>query len=273
MGASTVGSIISETVVALWDKMQPEHMPLPTKNTFRAVSEDFYNIWNFPNVIGAIDGKHVRVVCPKNSGSMFFNYKKYFSVVLQGVADANYKLISIDVGGFGKQSDGGTFYCSDFYKLLTTKKIEIPEPSELPGTNVKAPYVLIADEAYPLLDFVLKPFGGSNLSLEQESFNSRLSRARKTIECAFGILYSKWRILSKAIETDIHLADKIIKCACILHNTILDREGFERHSTEVSISMSSVKPGPNFGRPQNSAKIARDIFMTYFSKYPITYTA
>lgn len=58
--------------------IQPEHMSVPTKDTLKKIAENFYNIWNFPHCIGAIDGKHVRVLCPKNSGSMFFNYKKYF---------------------------------------------------------------------------------------------------------------------------------------------------------------------------------------------------
>lgn len=149
MDASTVGKIISETVIVLWNELQPEHMPVPTRDNLKKIAEDFYNIWNFPNCIGAIDGKHI--LCPKNSGFMFFNYKKYFSIVLQGVADASYKFITIDVGGYGKQSDDGTFKVSDLYKLLNNKLLDIPEPSNLPQTNVKTPFVLIRDEAYPLL--------------------------------------------------------------------------------------------------------------------------
>lgn len=270
MGASTVGKIISETVVALWEELQPEHMSIPTTDIFQKIAEDFYNTWNFPHVIGAIDGKHVRIICPKKSGSMFFNYKKYFSVVLQGVVDANYKLIAIDVGGYGKQSDGGTFQSSDFYKLLTTKQIKIPTASSLPGTNIKAPYVFIGDEAYPLLDFVLKPYSGTNLSIEEECFNNRLSRARKTVECTFGILYSKWRILSKAIETNIDLADNIIKCVCILQNTIFDREGIERHLTDIEIVPRTQNNQPT-GRPLNSAKTIRDIFKNFFTDNPLNY--
>lgn len=38
---------------------------------------------------GAMDGKHVRIKCPLNSGTMFFNYKRFFSVVLQAVADSH----------------------------------------------------------------------------------------------------------------------------------------------------------------------------------------
>nr|CAI5847185.1 unnamed protein product [Callosobruchus analis] len=273
IGASTAGKIVAETTTVLWDELQPFHMPVPAKEDFQTISDCFEKVWNFPHCTGAIDGKHVRINCPKNSGSMYYNYKSFYSVVLQGVADANYKFIAVDVGGYGKQSDGGTFQASDFYEFLTRNYLTLPEPSYLPQTNTKAPFVFISDEAYPLLLYLLKPFGGKNLTSEQENFNKRLSRARKTIECSFGIIYSKWRLLSKSIETDIKTADNIIKCICILHNTIIDKEGFERHLTDVSLEFShNENRRPATGRPPNEAKIIRDIFVTYFSQNPLFYT-
>ncbi|CAF4890751.1 unnamed protein product [Pieris macdunnoughi] len=209
-------------------------MPTPTRDIFYSISNDFNNIWNFPHVIGCIDGKHVRVMCPKKSGSMFYNYKKYFSVVLQAVADAIYKFVMVEVGGYGKQSDGGTFRASDLYQFLNERELDIPSPAYLPNTQVSVPYVFLADEAYPLKTYLMKPFGGRDLTVDQQNFNSRLSRARKTVECAFGRLYSKWRLLSKSIETDIQLADKIVKTMCLLHNIIIDKEGFERNLTSCS---------------------------------------
>ena len=133
-------------------------------------------------------------------GQCFSTTKSFFSVILQGVADAKYRFINIEVCGYGKQSDGGTFQASEPYHALTDGKLKFPGPATLPQTNVMAPYVLIGDEAYPLLPFVLKPNSGSNLPLDKEMFNKRLSRSRKTIECAFGLLCSKWRILNKSIE-------------------------------------------------------------------------
>ena len=247
-------------------------MPTPTEQDLKSISEAFNNIWNFPHCIGAIDGKHVRIVCPKNSGSMFYNYKHYFSVVLQGVADANYKFITVEIGGYGKQSDGGTFQASEVYRQLKNGILKIPEPCNLSQTTIKAPFVLIGDEAYPLLPFLLKPFGGKNLSIEEECFNKRLSRARKCVECAFGIITAKWRILSKCIETNITTTDNIIKCICVLHNTIIDKEGFERHLSEVSIKNCTENASKKTtGRPLNEAKNIRDIFVTYFSQYPLLY--
>nr|CAI5852400.1 unnamed protein product [Callosobruchus analis] len=184
--------------------------------------------WNFPRCIGAIDRKHIKIKAQQHSGSMYFNYKHHFYIVLQGVCDANCKLIMIDVGGYSKQSDGGIFKNSDMYKLMHQKRLHIPDPDCLP-----------ADAAYPLMTNLLKPYSRNHLTLENLNFNQRLSRARKTIECTFGIMVAKWRLLSKPIETHEKTADDMIKAICILHNTILDREGFQRHLRVVTTNAVS----------------------------------
>lgn len=48
-------------------------------------------LWNFPNCTGCIDGKHINIECPNNSGARNLNYKKTFSTVLFGVCDAHYR--------------------------------------------------------------------------------------------------------------------------------------------------------------------------------------
>nr|CAH7713356.1 unnamed protein product [Callosobruchus chinensis] len=126
MGRSTVANIVKEMTRKLWNVLQPIHTPVPTEATFRK---------NFPHCIGAIDGKHIKIKAAKHSGSVYFNCKHHFSIVLQGVCDANYKLIMIDVGGYGKHSDGGTFQNSAMYKLMHQKKLKIPDPDCLPETT------------------------------------------------------------------------------------------------------------------------------------------
>lgn len=58
--------------------------------TFPELNEDDENA-NYPNCVDAIDGKQIRVIYASDSGSLCFNYKKYFSIVVFAVFDADHK--------------------------------------------------------------------------------------------------------------------------------------------------------------------------------------
>jgi hypothetical protein len=53
-----------------------------------------------------IDGKYLRIRYPPNPCSQYFNCIQYHTVLLQTVVDANIKFVTVDVGGYGKQSKG-----------------------------------------------------------------------------------------------------------------------------------------------------------------------
>lgn len=189
---------------------------------------------------------------------------------MQAVADAKRKFIVIEVGGRGKQSDGGTFIASTLYKHIERNKYKIPMPKRLSNSEVIAPYVLVGDEAYPLKHYLMRPYPERVLNNERKCFNIRLSTARQTIECAFGILTCKWRILLKPIETNRKNALSIIKAACILHNVIMDLNG------DLDLDVQRVLSNPptyeyhhrhlgvNNNNPSRRAKNVRIKFTNYF---------
>lgn len=129
LGRSTISIIVRETCQSLWETLQPQEMPEPNPNQWLDIANKFYLKINFPNCIGAVDGKHIRCVNPNNAGSLFFNYKKYFSIVLMAVVDADYCFITIDVGAYGKDSDSTIFKECPFGKKLYSEQLNLPAPT------------------------------------------------------------------------------------------------------------------------------------------------
>ena len=67
---------------------------------------------------------NVQLIAPESSGSMYFNHRGTFSIVLLGVANTNYNFIYAAVGCQGRISDGGVFkYTSLYEKIEERKKI------------------------------------------------------------------------------------------------------------------------------------------------------
>lgn len=95
--------------MAMWEVLREEFMKEPSVEDWMEISEKYERRENFPHCVGSIDGKHIRIIKPWGSGSEFFNYKKFFSIVLVAVADSDYCFRYIDVGGFGHKGDSNLF--------------------------------------------------------------------------------------------------------------------------------------------------------------------
>ncbi|KAH7973717.1 hypothetical protein HPB49_004180 [Dermacentor silvarum] len=158
IGRSTVSDIISETTQVIWETLKKRYVKCPTKpEEWRDIARGFEQRWNFPNSVGSTDGKHVTVEAPCNSGSENFNYKGSFSKILMAVCDSAYKFLYVEVGRSGGESDGGVFGRSTLCKALETGKLGIPQPTAIPGGHV-APYVILGDEAFPLKEYLMRPY-------------------------------------------------------------------------------------------------------------------
>ena len=81
------------------------------------------------------------------------------------------------------------------------------------------PLVILGDPAYPLLQWVMKPYTDNGRLTQQEStFNYRLSRARVVTENAFEILKGCWRFLMKRNDTDLDQMPTLVTACVVLHS-------------------------------------------------------
>nr|CAI5825158.1 unnamed protein product [Callosobruchus analis] len=127
---------------------------------WKDVARNFEIKWNFPHCIGAIDCKHVQIICPANTGTEYFNYKETFSIVLMAVVDGNYCFQYVHIGCQGRMSDGGVYKNTSFHKALQESQLNIPMPESLPGREKLTPYVFVADDAFALTINFMKPYAG-----------------------------------------------------------------------------------------------------------------
>ena len=109
------------TYATNWCLFSPIYMPLMynfsscfaqcpnTEQEWINVAQGFEERWDFPNCMGALDGKHIAVVPPPRSGSLFHNYKGGFSLLLLALCNANYEIMYVDCGAEGRVGDAAVW--------------------------------------------------------------------------------------------------------------------------------------------------------------------
>ena len=216
---NTISNIIREVCEAIIAEYNEDVLACPTTpEEWREVAKLFYSRWNFPHCIGAIDGKHVAIKCPPKGGSVYFNYKGFHSIVLMALVDADYKFLYVDCGANGAGSDGGVFNDTLLREGLEEGTIGLPPPEPILPGHRPLPYFIVGDDAFPLRTWLMKPLPLRNMTKEQRIYNYRLSRARRIVENAFGILAARFRCLLTTMPQRTKTVESIVIACCCLHN-------------------------------------------------------
>ena len=208
--------------------MRPECIPKPTKEQWELTALAFERTANFPHCSVAVDGKEIRVIKWEHSVSIFYNYEDFFSVVLMALADNNYCFVYVDIGSYIKDCDSTIFKRSTLQTSIQTNMLELSSEKPLSGTEgPNVPYFFVGDEGFALNTNILRPFGGSNLSIKKRVYSYHLCRTRSCVACAFGILSNKWRIFQRPLNVSPDFAVVIVKACVVLHNFVSERDGYK----------------------------------------------
>jgi len=182
----------------------------------------------------------------------------------------------VDVGAEGRRSDAGVFANSKIKLGLDTNTLNVPPPS--PVGQYELPFVLVADEAYPLSSYLMRPYPRrSQLDLRKKIFNYRLSRARRVVESAFGMLVARWRIFRRPINTSVLKAERIVLATVCLHNLIITKELEKRpqerrylqynkyNEQQISLGIENIRDQVNQDIiSHNLSRVYREKFANYF---------
>ena len=147
---------------------------------WKKIEERFRNRWNVIHAVGALNGKHIVIKKPKKSGSEYFTYKGYFSLVLLALVNADYKFLWVNTGSSGS-SDAQILKCSKLKRRIEKGTLGLPPPEPLGPGGPDLHYSLLGDDAFALMLWLVKPYSRRQLTREERIANYRISRGRRVV--------------------------------------------------------------------------------------------
>eukprot|EP00794_Sanderia_malayensis_P019813 gene19813-21752_t len=147
-----------------------------TEEQCEQTMKKFETLSPLPNVFGAIDGTHVQILAPEDSTVDFFDRKQRYSIGIQGVCDGTLKFISVSAGFPGSVHDSRILRNTRLYQDAMDGKVLQAPLFKLSRSISLKPY-LVGDAAYPINDWLIKPFAHSqNMANAERLFNLSLSQ-------------------------------------------------------------------------------------------------
>ena len=232
---------------------------------WKKIEERFRNRWNVSHPVGSLDGKHIAIKKPKKSGSEYFNYKGYFSLVLLALVDADYKFLWVNVGASGSSSDAQIFNRSKLKRRIESGTLGLPPPEPLGPGGPDLHYFLLGDDVFALMPW---------WSTDQRRQNSQLQdiQWRGVVENSFGILVKRFRGLLTTMEQRPKVVRDIVLTCVVLHNMLRSHQGgADRPPTPADNiqppqgDQGEQRHHENLRNPLREAKHQRDLLKDYFN--------
>ena len=110
------------------------------------------------------------------------------------------------------------FAAAALREALEDETIGLPPPEPIAGGDIPVPCFIVRDSAFPLRTWLMKALPLRNMTKQQRIYNYRLSRARRIVENAFGILASRFRCLLTTMPQKTKTVEFLVLACCCLHN-------------------------------------------------------
>ena len=196
------------------------------------------------------------------SGSVYYNYKGFFSIICLALAGRDYKFMWVDIGANGSTSDCAMFNDSELKDGFESNDTGLSPPDHLINEHLDVPYYMIGNNAFPLRTWMMKPYSKCGLSNEERISNYRLYHARRIVENAFGILANHFQCILGTMRQQLETVKSIVAaCICLhnlmrtcyagLQNAVMDQDDNEhrpipgawKNDAQVPADMTEVRTG------------------------------
>lgn len=241
----TVSEIVNEVcsciVNLLWRSTVKEKFP-KDEHDYVDLMDLMNSEWQFPYAFSSVDGSHLPIKCPfggANAMKSYFNFKGFYSIVLMGLVDARYSFLWASVGMPGNTHDSTNLQSTRLWKKIVDGSV-LPEKVQK-CNDVEVFPMILADGAFPFRPWLMKPYGKAILTKEEKYFNFRLSRARMSVEIAFGLLKSRFRVLCRKCETSKDTAINMALTCIVLHNICIERKDVLPRKFDLMLDLSTNK--------------------------------
>ncbi|XP_034666863.1 uncharacterized protein LOC117900564 [Drosophila subobscura] len=206
MGPSTVRAIVRETCDVLWTTLSPTWMAQPKEEELRAIVRGYQDKFQVPHCLGAVDAKRLEIA-----------FKGKENLVLLAACDKNLIFNRIDIGSVFTPA------CRvDWHYEFGAQLFGEQEPEDMGPASQESPtlgHAFIASSAFPLGNQLITPYPTPTLEDDQLLYNQNLAIALEdTIDKAFRVLMSRWRVLSETIYCSKVIAEKLVRAAVVVHN-------------------------------------------------------
>ncbi|XP_063600699.1 putative nuclease HARBI1 [Penaeus indicus] len=218
---ASVSRIIAAVTRVLTEKARIEIKFPSSANDLMKTVQDFSRFANLPRVIGAIDGTHIPIKAPYVDEHIYVNRKRFHSLNLQVVCNADGLIISYNTRYPGSTHDA--FIWSN---------------------------CALRDSGYPLEPYLLTPLSNPRTPGETR-YNRSNTRTRGIIEQTCGILKSRFKCLhhsGRTLQCDPVKCSKIAITCLLLHNYCVKRripipQEIAENDGEVNIAAKAAERG------------------------------
>ena len=213
----TVGRVVEEICTLISENIGPSFILFTSeKNDVFNATSCFLQKFESPQVIGSVDGTHIPIKQPSENPHYYFSYKLCYTLKCKAICDTYGKFTNVEIKWPRSVHDAHVFVNYKVQESFPSGNFKISYKELLPG-HESVPQLLLGDPAYPLLPYVMKEHEHCS-SNEEVIFTQMLRSARNMIECVFGRLKARWRMLLRIMDIPVEKLPNIIYACFVLHN-------------------------------------------------------